>query len=248
MKTALLALALASLALPAMAKPAAVAAAVAAKDRAEADMKLDDSRQPAKVLQFLGLEAGDRVLDFMAGNGYYSEIMARAVGPKGYVLAWNPAGFGTSERTTRAWEGIKARVDNAGTYLSDLPDIALAPSSFDFALMHLVYHDAYWESAQFKFPRADPDVALAKLFRAMKPGGIVGVVDHVGNSGDTRAIVEATHRIDPATIKADFARAGFVLDGESDVLRTSGDDYAKNVFDPALRGKTDRVVLRFRKP
>jgi predicted methyltransferase len=248
MRTLILAALLAAVPMSAIAQPANVAAAVAAKDRAEADSKLDDSRQPAKVLSFLGLAKGDRVLDFMAGAGYYSEIMARAVGPRGFVLAWNPRGFAGSERVTKAWAGIKGRVANVGTYVSDLPDISLAPASFDFAMLHLVYHDAYWESAEFKFPRADPDVALAKLFRAMKPGGIVGVVDHVGNAGDTRAIVEATHRIDPETVKADFARAGFVLDGTSDVLRMTGDDYAKSVFDPALRGKTDRVVFRFVKP
>jgi predicted methyltransferase len=248
MKTHLIAALLLGLAAPALAAPADVAAAVAAKGRSEADVKLDDSRKPTEVLGFLGLEKGDRALDLMAGGGYYSEIMARAVGPKGFVVAWNPPGFASSERVRAAWAGIKGRVGNVSAFVMPLPDLALAPASFDFAILHLVYHDAYWESTQFNFARVDPDVVLAKLFRAMKPGGIVGVVDHVGNPGDTRAIVEATHRIDPETVKADFARAGFVLDGSSDLLRTPGDDYAKNVFDPALRGKTDRVVYRFRRP
>jgi predicted methyltransferase len=233
---------------PALAAPADVARAVAAKDRAEADIQLDASRKPAEVLGFLGLEKGDRALDLMAGGGYYSEIMARAVGPKGFVVAWNPPGFAASDRVKTAWAGIRTRNRNVSAFVMPLPEIALAPASYDFAMLHLVYHDAYWESAQFNFARVDPDVVLAKLYRAMKPGGIVGVVDHVGNPGDTRAIVEATHRIDPATIKADFARAGFVLDGESDVLRVEGDDYAKSVFDPALRGRTDRVVYRFVRP
>jgi predicted methyltransferase len=94
----------------------------------------------------------------------------------------------------------------------------------------------------------DPDKQLAKLFAVVKPGGIVGVVDHVGPAGDTREVVEKYHRIDPATIKADFLKAGFVLDGESDMLRNSQDAHDILVFDPAIRGKTDRVVFRFRKP
>jgi predicted methyltransferase len=77
----------------------------------------------------------------------------------------------------------------------------------------------------------------------------MAVIDHVANpGGDTRAVVEALHRIDPATVKADFERAGFVLEAESDLLRNPADDHSKNVFDPSIRGKTDRVVYRFRRP
>jgi predicted methyltransferase len=114
--------------------------------------------------------------------------------------------------------------------------------------MHLVYHDLYWESAKYKVPRVDPSAFLKSLYAATKPGGIVGVIDHVGAAGDTRAVVDTLHRIDPAVIKADFKAAGFVLEAESPLLRAAGDDIAKLVFDPAVRGKTDRVVYRFRKP
>ena len=116
-------------------------------------------------------------------------------------------------------------------------------------LLHLVYHDAYWESARFGLPRIDPNTVTAALFGAVKPGGTVAVIDHVAPAGgDTRAVVEATHRIDPAVIRADFERAGFVFDGESNLLRNPSDDHSKNVFDPSIRGRTDRVVYRFRRP
>jgi predicted methyltransferase len=83
----------------------------------------------------------------------------------------------------------------------------------------------------------------------MKPGGTVAVIDHAANpGGDTRKVVEDLHRIDPAVIRADFERAGFVLDGQSDMLRNPADDHSLLVFDPAIRGKTDRAVLRFKKP
>ncbi|OYX46699.1 MAG: hypothetical protein B7Y97_13300 [Sphingomonas sp. 32-66-10] len=172
-----------------------LSAAVAGPGRPVDQIALDAGRKPAEVLAFLGLKPGDVAADIMAGSGYYTEIMARAVGPKG-----------------------------------------------------LVYHDLYWESAQYKVPRVDPAAFLKSLYAATKPGGIVGVVDHVGAAGDTRAIVDALHRIDPAVIKADFKAAGFILEGESPLLRVVGDDIAKLVFDPAVRGKTDRVVYRFRKP
>lgn len=229
------------------AAPAKIAAAVASADRPEEARRLDESRKPAAVLSFLGLEAGDRALDVMAGKGYYTELMAKAVGPKGSVVALEPPVF-VDDKGKAEWAKLRERAPNVSVLMQMPADMALAPSSFDFALLHLVYHDFYWESAQYKFPRMDPDAALKQLYAAMKPGGTVGVVDHVGKPGDTRQVVEKLHRIDPETVKADFARAGFVLEAESDALRVPADDVTKLVFDPAVRGKTDRVVYRFRKP
>ena len=229
------------------ATPANVATAVADAGRPADATALDAGRKPAEVLRFLGLEAGDRALDVMTGAGYYAELMAKAVGPKGSVVALEPPVF-LSEKGKTAWDALAARAPNVELLLQMPGEMKLAPASFDFALLHMVYHDFYWESAQYKFPRMDPDAALKTLFAAMKPGGIVGVVDHVGLPGDTRVAADKLHRIDPATVKADFARAGFVLDGESDLLRIPADDGTKLVFDPAVRGKTDRFLFRFRKP
>ena len=56
------------------------------------------------------------------------------------------------------------------------------------------------------------------------------------------------HRIDPATVRADFEKAGFVLEAESDLLANPEDDHTTNVFAPEIRGKTDRFVMKFVKP
>jgi predicted methyltransferase len=216
--------------------------------RADSDKALDAARKPVETLSFLGLKKGDAALDYEAGGGYYTEIMARAVGPKGRVIAWLPSQFAGDPRGKAKWDAILPRNANVSTLVQPFDKFDAPANSYDFALMHLVYHDLYWESAQYKVPRSDPDAVIKRLYGAMKPGGIVGVVDHIGSAGDTRAVVETTHRIDPATAKADFLRAGFVFAGESKLLRTSGDDYGKNVFDPAVRGKTDRFVMKFVKP
>ncbi|MBA4763686.1 methyltransferase domain-containing protein [Sphingomonas sp.] len=226
-----------------------LSAAVAGPGRPVDQIALDASRKPAEVLAFLGLKPGDVAADIMAGSGYYTEIMARAVGPKGRVIAVEPTQFYIGQpKAIAAWDALKGRAPNVELTVGPFGTIAAAPASLDFTLMHLVYHDLYWESAQYKVPRVDPAAFLKSLYAATKPGGIVGVVDHVGAAGDTRAIVDALHRIDPAVIKADFKAAGFILEGESPLLRVVGDDIAKLVFDPAVRGKTDRVVYRFRKP
>ena len=224
-------------------------AAVTAPGRPEAATRLDEVRRPAEVLRFLGLRRGDRVLDYFTGTGYYADITARAVGPEGLVVGWNGAAFNRNERTRQALDEIRARNPNFIYYATPNTAIAFPRESFDFVMLHLVYHDAYWESARFGLPRIDPNSVVQAIWHATRPGGTVAVVDHVAAAGgDTRAVVEATHRIDPAVIRADFERAGFVLEAESNLLRNPRDNYAINVFDESIRGRTDRVVYRFRKP
>jgi predicted methyltransferase len=252
-RTTLVAMALA-MAMPAAAKaPAAgaadVAAGVAAPGRPKAATDLDALRKPVEVLGFMGLKKGDRVLDYFTGTGYYADIAARAVGPGGHVVGWNSAAFARREPVVKALADIRARNPNTAFYSSPSTAIAFAPNGFDFALLHLVYHDAYWESARFGLPRIDPNTVTAALFQATKPGGTVAVIDHIATPGrETRAEVEANHRIDPATVRADFERAGFEFVGSSELLRNPEDDHSKNVFDPSIRGRTDRFVYRFRRP
>lgn len=242
-----------AMAVPAAAKapvgtPADVAAGMAAPGRPKTATDLDEVRKPVEVLRFMGLKKGDRVLDYFTGTGYYADIMARAVGPKGYVVGWNSAGFGRNEKVVAALKDIKARNSNTAFYSSPTTAIAFAPNSFDFALLHLVYHDAYWESAQFGLPRIDPNTVVKAIWDAVKPGGTVAIIDHVAVAGgDTREVVEKLHRIDPAVVRADFERAGFVLEAQSEILRVP-EDHSKNVFDPSIRGRTDRFMYRFRKP
>ncbi|HEX8466979.1 MAG TPA: methyltransferase [Allosphingosinicella sp.] len=250
-RTALAAMALALVA-PAAASTqgrgaADVAGAVAAPGRPKAATELDEVRRPVEVLRFMGLKKGDRALDYFTGTGYYAEIMAKAAGPKGLVLGWNSAGF-QSDEVKAALDGIRQRNPNFGYFGTPATALAFPKDGFDFAMLHLVYHDAYWESAQYKIPKIDPNTVVRALWYTVKPGGIVAVVDHVATSGgDTREVVEKLHRIDPAVVKADFERAGFVLEAQSDLLRVD-EDHSKNVFDSSIRGRTDRFVYRFRKP
>lgn len=225
----------------------AAVSAVMATDRPADDLKLDESRRPGEMLPFMQLAPGMRVYDVLAGGGYYSDLIARIVGPKGTVVALNPPGLSTS--TAALWQQRTGHLPNITQENAQFDDAAFAAPAFDRALFHLTYHDLYWESAQYGFKRTDPDRFLTRLFAAMKPGGKVIVIDHVGPAGvDPRAEAEAAHRIDPERIKADFARAGFRLEAESQALRASADDKAKTVFDPAIRGRTDRVAFRFVRP
>lgn len=232
------------------AEPADMAAAVAMADRNERDTALDESRQPVAVIGFLGLETGDTALDVFAGGGYYSELMARAVGPDGFVLAQNPPSV--IERfelaPVYALRDFGGRIPNAAQLPLAFDDFVLPPQSVDFALFHMVFHDL-WFVQEPQLPAIDRDRFIAHLYDAMRPGGIVGIVDHVGSAGsDPVAEVAARHRIDPAVIRQVMEDAGFLLEEESDLLRNPDDDHQASVFDPAIRGHTDRIVYRFRKP
>jgi predicted methyltransferase len=248
LKKTLLAAAMFALPLgPAWAAPADVAAAVSAPGRPAEATALDAGRHPAEVLRFMGLQQGDRALDLFTGNGYYGEIMARAVGARGSVLGWNPTPFVDAE-SRAALAAVKQRSPNF-SYLDGPPDAVSLPSqAYDFAMIHLNYHDTYYEAPRLHF-RMEPDAFLRAVFQSLKPGGTIAVIDHVANpGGETRAVVQQLHRIDPATIRADFERAGFVFDGELPLLRNPDDDHSKGVFDASIRGRTDRVVYRFRRP
>lgn len=226
----------------------AIDAAIAASDRPTDARALDEGRKPAEVLAFLGLEPGMTAADLMTGAGYWAELMGHVVGDAGVVVAFEPEQFAGSERAKAYWAALQERVENVDLLLYPFDKFAPPANKFDFALINLSYHDLYWESEKYKIPLTDPDAYVAALFAGMKPGGIVGVIDHTGSGDDTRALVDKTHRIDPAVVKADFERAGFVLVGKSDALANPDDDQSVNVFEPSIRGKTDRFVMKFVKP
>jgi predicted methyltransferase len=231
---------------PAAAQSSAAAAVADSAHRSEDSVKLDASRKPAEVVKFLGLKPGMRVSDPFGGNLYWAEITAPVVGPKGRVSIWEPKQF-YDQKAYDSYQALKARQPNVWMRVSPFEAPDLPANSYDFMLINLDYHDVYWESAKYGIVRMDPDAWLKTVYAAMKPGAVVGVIDHVA-SGDPRASVEKYHRIDPAVVKADFERAGFKLEAESDMLRNPADDHSLNVFDPKIRGKTDRFVLKFRKP
>lgn len=228
--------------------PANVTAAVAnTAARTPDNVKLDEFRKPAELLRFFGLRRGMQVLDMFGANKYWAEIMAPAVGQKGHVTVWQPTQFLNDKRKTE-FDAFAAKQSNVTLVSSPFEAPNLPKNKFDFAIINLDYHDVYWTNEERKIVRMEPGAWLKNLNSALKRGAIVGVVDHVASPNkDTRATVEKLHRIDPAVIRADFRRAGFQLLASSNMYRNPQDDHSLLVFDPKIRGKTDRVVYKFRK-
>lgn len=224
------------------------AAAVASETRPEADRARDAGRNPEAVLEFFGIQPGDIVLEMWAGGGYYTELLAHVVGESGKVVAHMNTPilqFSSEEHTMRHADN---RLPNTEILFAENNELTLEADSFDAATIVLNYHDLYWLSEEYGWVPIDVPVFLAELYQAIKPGGILGIVDHQAASGSPAETGGTLHRIDSAIVIAELERAGFVLEGESDVLANAEDDHSKSVFDPEIRGKTDRYVLRFRKP
>ncbi len=86
---------------------------------------------------------------------------------------------------------------------------------------------------------------LKGIYAALKPGGVLGVIDHVGVAGQDN---KAFHRITLQQARDVLTKAGFKIEAESTILANPADDHTKAVFDPAVRGKTDQFMIRARKP
>jgi predicted methyltransferase len=201
-------------------------------------------------MEFFQVRPGLRVLDLSSAGGYYTELLARAVGPSGHVIAHNHPGAVTllGEEKIR-WRYRDGRLSNVEQLLARHGELRLPAESLDLVLLSMEYHDLYWYDPKVDWGPVDPVDLLRRLYTALRPDGIVGVIDHAAVTGtDPHEGAMALHRIDPAVVVRDFRLAGFVLEAQSHVLRNEGDDHLRGVFDPAIQGRTDRFVLRFRRP
>jgi predicted methyltransferase len=223
-------------------------AAVANLSRMDRDRARDGGRNPTEVMAFFGIEPGMAVLDMFAGGGYYTELLAHVVGPDGKVVSHSNQAYANfvGDEANERYAGN--RLPNVEILMAENNALDLPEAHFDVVTLILAYHDIYYEAPENGWPKIDGPRLLAELYNGLKPGGVLGVVDHVAEAGSPRETGGTLHRIDPAIVIEEIRGAGFILEGESDVLRNTQDDHLLNMADPSVRGKTDRFVLRFRKP
>jgi len=212
---------------------AALERAMANPERSAEDKARDAARKAPQVLDFLGLEAGMTVLDINASGGWYTEVLSYAVGPSGKVYAQNRP----DSNGARAIAGKAGRLGNVESW--EQPISALPANSVDFAITGLNYHDFYNNNP------ANAAGLMAQVLQALKPGGVLGIIDHQGNPG---ADNQSLHRIAVSDVVKSITEAGFYVVGYSDVLDNSADDHTLRSSDDSLGRNTDRFVLKVMKP
>ena len=222
----------------------AIAAAILDSSRPAEDTQRDAARKPALLLAFAGVKPGMLVGEMFPGGGYFTRLLSTTVGPNGRVIALVPAD--TAARNPRQIDPVRA-IAAMPTYSNvtvETPNGTPTPS----VLVDLIwttenYHDIH------AFSGAEAAAAVNRaVFAALKPGGAYLVADHSAQAGSGTRDCKTLHRIDVAVVKQEVLAAGFVLDGESDMLANPADARTLLVFDPAIRGHTDQFVLRFKKP
>ena len=218
----------------------AITAAVADMGRPDADKALDANRKPAQVIAFSGLKPGMSVAELGSGGGYYTRMLAKAVGPSGkvYVIA------------TNAQAARPGGLDGLNALAAAYPNIKVV--TVDFATMALPEKvDMFWTTENYhdfhNGPTADIPGLDKAVFNNLKPGGIFYVEDHSSAPGAGIAAASKLHRMDEALAKSELTAAGFKLDAEGDVLHSASDDRATRNSEEG-HFVTDRFMLRLKRP
>lgn len=234
-------------AIPALAQADPIQAAIADDARPSSDRDRDSDRKPLEVLTFAGLKPGDKVADYAAGQGYFTRLFAKVVGPRGHVYASVPAPLFQYANIVKGTAEIETYVrshPNVSVTAAAALDAARYPEKLDLFWIAQNYHDL---KDPFMGP-VDMSSFNKAVFAALKPGGIYIVLDHVANPGSPPDVTDTLHRIEPGVVRREVEAAGFRFVGKSGILANAADPRTKGVFDDSIRGKTDQFIYKFRKP
>ena len=224
--------------------PANVTAALADKARPAEDAARDAARKPGDLLAMGEVKTGGKVVDLVMGAGYFTRILSATVGPKGQVVAYQPAEFIQFQASYgENLKKVAAAYANVTPLTSTFASMDL-PDGIDLVLTVQNDHDLHLKP----FAADTASKVNAEVFKSLKPGGIYLIVDHTALPGSGLEAADKIHRIDPAIVRKEVEAAGFKLESESAMLAAPADPKTANVFSPAIRGKTEQFVMKFRKP
>ena len=217
-------------------------------DRPEKDYEDYEIRKVQSVLEFTGVKPGMSVLEMEAGHGFYTELFSKIVGDEGQVFMQNPASFDTFLKEGLEARNIEQRLPNVTYVKSNFDAEMVEPGSADIVTWFLGPHELWWtpegEKANFF---GTPENSFAAIARSLKSGGTLIVLDHSAPGGAPTSTGGDTHRIDQAVIIDLAAQNGMELIESSDLFANADDDRTVMVFDPSVRRKTDRFLLKFSK-
>ncbi|TGX50231.1 methyltransferase [Sphingomonas gei] len=203
----------------------------------------------SELIPFAHVDAGATVIDIYPGNGEWTRLFSEMVGPEGRVYSFVPAEVAHFEKDpvghiqALAKEPGRANVEAVTADLLAMPEVT---QPADVAWLHLFYHDLHTALIQAKgataaeFNRA--------VYERLKPGGFYVIIDHAAIVGAGTSDARSLHRIEPVSVREEVEAAGFVLEAESTALANKNDPHSIKIFDPSIKGRTDRFAYRFVKP
>jgi predicted methyltransferase len=208
-----------------------------------------DQSKISELISFARVGAGSTVIDVYPGAGEWTGLFSDVVGPEGRVYSFVPAEVAHFKNDPVGLMRTLAQEpgrDNVEAVSADLVAISDVTQPADVVWVHLFYHDLHTPLMQTRGATAtDFDRAV---YERLKPGGFYVIVDHAAAAGAGTSDAPSLHRIDPSSVRKEVEAAGFVLDAESSLLASESDPHSIKVFDPSVKGQTDRFAYRFVKP
>lgn len=215
--------------------------------RPDADVRRDLARKPEAVLRFFDVKPGQKILDVYSTGGYYTELLSRIVGKSGTVYAHNSKAYRKFMGQSIDNRYIGGRLGNVEKIYAHPREIELEANKMDMVLMILIFHDLYVTNAKNLIKAPDRKNLLEQVHKTLKPGGILGIIDHSAPRGSGVAAATDWHRMTSSLVVKELSRYGFELVGEDTALRNSEDPLDISVFNAKIRWKTDRYILKFKK-
>lgn len=208
-----------------------------------------DQSKLSELIQFARVDEGATVIDVYPGEGDWTRLFSEVVGPQGRVFSFVPAEIAdlmpdqVGRMQTLAKEPNRENVEAVSAELVAMPEVT---QPADVLWLHLFYHDLHTALIQSKGATAAEFNRV--VYERLKPGGSYLIVDHAAAVGAGMSDTQSLHRIDPASVREEVETAGFVLEAESSILTNEDDPHSVKVFDPSIKGETDRFAYRFVKP
>lgn len=208
-----------------------------------------DQAKLSDLIRFARVDVGATVIDVYPGDGDWTRLFSDVVGPQGRVFSFVPAEVAhfktdpVGRMRALAEEPCRENVEAVSADLVAMPQGA---QPADVVWMHLFYHDLH--TALIQANGATAAAFNRAVYEGLKPGGRYVIVDHSAAAGSGVSDTPSLHRIDPVTVREEVEAAGFILEAESTLLANKDDPHAIKVFDPAIKGETDRFAYRFVKP
>ena len=238
-------------------------ALITAEHRGRGNAERNAARHPVETLEFFGLKPDMTVLEILPALGWYTEILAPYLAEQGrlYVAHFSPDGIlPYMPAVLEMWEKrIHKRPEIFGKvtvrHINPPHEVSIAPeASVDLALTFRNVHNWIMADQEHEY--------FAAFFKALKPGGVLGVVEHRAKPDADMDSMHKTGYVTEAYCREIGERAGFVLEETSEINANPADDtdHPDGVWSlpPFMQsgdedrykaiGETDRFTFRFRKP